>query len=1399
MNEKPAYFECIRREAAQIWDDLKRKPKLAGPWHQMFEQVRNPRHVLSELLQNADDAGADQASVRIKDQAFIFEHNGEDFTEEHLESLCGFGHSNKRTLHTIGFRGIGFKSTFSLGDRVELFTPSLSIAFHSKRFTEPEWIESVPRRDGLTCVRVKISDQHRQQEMEKNLEEWIKNPVSLLFFRNIRRIRIGDRKIIWKDRGAGPVPESRQMALHGQAKRALLIQSKEEEFPEDALDEIRQGRTLDDIEEMEFPPCRVEIVLETREPDPSSKGLDAISAYGVKNMPGAQGRLYVVLPTGVKTTLPFACNAPFIPNPDRLEIKNPAMSPTNRWLLERIGDLAASAMFRWLGRRDVSLAERSGAYGLFPDRNQLEYGLDGACSTIIRDAFAKAIEGQDILLTEDGQIVPKEQSLIIPPLILDVWSTDQIAGLLDTGGRPALCSSVEESDRRRLLQWGVIDEIDQQDLFDALVQRRPPKPTWSRLLILWAYLASGDNYYLIDKNYNIVPVQGKDKLYAASEVVRLGDKKILQSNADSKFLAKHLLILNPNWPRFLAERRLVDLERGGSSARSKIESAYAILGRIELDGASDASKTINQAAKKFFHGGSTIQLADCVRLARIAAKLGASMDDEFLYVTRDLSYRSGQKGTVLFDEDGKLEDLLPEDRRKSQLLHNDYSKPFISCSRSDWKEWIASGRAKIRTFVPMIPTSTHYYSKEKIEREGHRRGLYEVFSYPYKKERFIVEDWDFDEDCWDHWEELAASDGNLWVRLAELLLDQEEIHWINARSARFFQETANGSKKSLTATPILPQWARRLRDLPCLPDEHGIPHRPVDLLRLTSKTAPVTGVEPFIANRLDQVATRPLLNLLGVRSTPTGPNHLLERLRALAEGEDTPVHEVEKWYRRLDQMLDSCSTADQQRIKQALRDEKLILTHGGAWTTSATVFISSNEEDVPGAEMIMKSVRGLALWSKIGVNERPTADLAIKWLKSLTAGTVPPPDDARRVQTLLGRHPGRIWAECGFWLNLVGEWSPVDGLFYALTEQSHIQWRTLHPWVQKRTADLRRLQSEDTRNEPFSKLTPLESIIENCLQKDQHSTTIPTKGAWLRTLGNELRRVNLDSEEDADSVRVLADRLAKTEWLETSELEMIPYIDGKPAGPARQASVTWHDRGIYVNRQLSDAELARLVPEEIGRSFTRPDIKAVLYYSFERSDYHIQEYLKANFSLDTAVDPPSEEDIPNIDGESDPETEHTPIVTGTTESEMQDNGEDGKGGNDGASSPTVRRVKTPKQSIMEHFAVARGFKKNGDAQFYRGGSRIQKATDTRFPWALYNASGDLVCYYLPIERCLEQETFEIAADIWGLIEKHPDKYALVLRNVEGEPKELSGSRLVSMRKKNQVVIYPATYMLEYKG
>ena len=145
MRTQPQYFEPIRAAAANRWVQLERDPELAAPWHPLFKQVQSPRHVLSELLQNADDSGATATSVCLENGVFVFSHNGADFTEENFASLCRFGYSNKRALHTIGFRGIGFKSTFSLGDTVALITPSLSVGSTIRGLPNPCGLMGQPR------------------------------------------------------------------------------------------------------------------------------------------------------------------------------------------------------------------------------------------------------------------------------------------------------------------------------------------------------------------------------------------------------------------------------------------------------------------------------------------------------------------------------------------------------------------------------------------------------------------------------------------------------------------------------------------------------------------------------------------------------------------------------------------------------------------------------------------------------------------------------------------------------------------------------------------------------------------------------------------------------------------------------------------------------------------------------------------------------------------------------------------------------------------------------------------------------------------------------------------------------------------------------------------------------
>src|SRR3546814_2194961 len=56
-------------------------------------------------------------------------------------------------------------------------------------------------------------------------------------------------------------------------------------------------------------------------------------------------------------------------------------------------------------------------------------------------------------------------------------------------------------------------------------------------------------------------------------------------------------------------------------------------------------------------------------------KLGVTIGDAFRYACADLKLRPIAKG-VMFDENGTLEELLPESVRKAQLLHGDYVASF---------------------------------------------------------------------------------------------------------------------------------------------------------------------------------------------------------------------------------------------------------------------------------------------------------------------------------------------------------------------------------------------------------------------------------------------------------------------------------------------------------------------------------------------------------------------------------------------------------------------------------------------------------------------------------------------------------------------------------------------------
>ena len=84
--------------------------------------------------------------------------------------------------------------------------------------------------------------------------------------------------------------------------------------------------------------------------------------------------------------------------------------------------------------------------------------------------------------------------------------------------------------------------------------------------------------------------------------------------------------------------------------------------------------------------------------------------------------------------------------------------------------------------------------------------------------------------------------------------------------------------QSIIQTSILPKWIARLRHNPCLINTNKKPCKPYTLLRRTSETEPFLDIEPFIHLDLENEKNRPLLDLLGVQSTPKNPDIIIEQL-----------------------------------------------------------------------------------------------------------------------------------------------------------------------------------------------------------------------------------------------------------------------------------------------------------------------------------------------------------------------------------------------------------------------------------------------------------------------------------------------------------------------------------------
>ena len=84
-------------------------------------------HLIFELLQNAEDAGATSALFELSDTKLSFTHNGRPFCYEDIDNITNYFKSAKYEQEDkIGRFGIGFKSVFGCTDTPRIYSDTVA-------------------------------------------------------------------------------------------------------------------------------------------------------------------------------------------------------------------------------------------------------------------------------------------------------------------------------------------------------------------------------------------------------------------------------------------------------------------------------------------------------------------------------------------------------------------------------------------------------------------------------------------------------------------------------------------------------------------------------------------------------------------------------------------------------------------------------------------------------------------------------------------------------------------------------------------------------------------------------------------------------------------------------------------------------------------------------------------------------------------------------------------------------------------------------------------------------------------------------------------------------------------------------------------------------------------------
>ena len=176
-----AFLDAMRDDRKEFVENFKSRDFSAS---YLSEQYTDKAHFIFELLQNAEDAQAEQVCFSLSDNVLSVRHDGRVFSRRDIWSITTAGNSTKaEDRNTIGKFGVGFKSVFAVAE--EPIIHSGNFYFKLKDMFVPHRIIGESQNSTEIILRLKEGE-----KLHKKIIQTIKSldAQQLLFLKNIKRV-----------------------------------------------------------------------------------------------------------------------------------------------------------------------------------------------------------------------------------------------------------------------------------------------------------------------------------------------------------------------------------------------------------------------------------------------------------------------------------------------------------------------------------------------------------------------------------------------------------------------------------------------------------------------------------------------------------------------------------------------------------------------------------------------------------------------------------------------------------------------------------------------------------------------------------------------------------------------------------------------------------------------------------------------------------------------------------------------------------------------------------------------------------------------------------------------------------------------------------------------------------